>query len=57
MGSDEQKGITEAPATDDPEELGAGLEPDEVVESLKGMREVPSEASADPGASGPPTSS
>lgn len=57
MGSDEQKGITEAPATDDPEELGAGLEPDEVVESLKGMREVPSAASADPGASPPPTSS
>lgn len=51
MGNDDQKGIdSEAAAADHPEELGAGLDKDEVVDSLKGMREVPSEASADVGA-------
>ncbi|HEX2149976.1 MAG TPA: hypothetical protein VHI31_07395 [Actinomycetota bacterium] len=51
--SDEQKGIeTEAAVADDPEELGAGLDPDEVVGSLKGMREVPSEASRNIGEAG-----
>lgn len=53
MGNDEQKGIeSEAPVADNPEELGAGLDQDEVVESLKGLREVPSEASVDLGGAG-----
>lgn len=51
--NDEQKGIeTEAAVVDDPEKLGAGLDQDEVVGSLKGMREVPSEASRDVGEAG-----
>lgn len=52
MANEGQKGIeAEAPVADNPEEAGAGLNPDEVVESLKGMREVPSQASADVGES------
>lgn len=51
MGNDDQKGIEkEAAVADNPDELGAGLDQDEVVDSLKGMREVPSEASTDVGA-------
>jgi len=53
MGKDEQKGIEqEAAVADHPEELGAGLEPDEVTESLKGMREAPAEVAAEAGEGG-----
>ena len=49
MDKDKQKGIDQAPVTDDPEQLAAGLKPDEVIDSLKGMREVPYDGTAESG--------
>ncbi len=49
MGKDEQKGIDQVPVTDEPEQLAAGLGPDEVVDSLKAMREAPDDGTSEAG--------